>query len=529
MRLLTVVAAFSLLQAVQAPAALAAPDAPTYSSSVYRTSGCPEEGCGGLGVEDTFVFSSTSPDVVTYRWGFTDPPSMTVAAGTPVRWAPESGGPKTLFVEAVDGEGVSTRSTFQFSVAYPAPNVAVWFNGDDPAFDGTGNGHDLVLTGLDTARAGSTVAGQGAIGFDGVVSAGAATAKVLDTARGFSVSAWVRLTDGTVSRTVVSQEGSAESAFRLGYDASSHKWTFALAESDAADAVQKTAKSGAPAAVGVWTHLTGTYNSSNREVRLYVDGVAQKKAALVGNGFAANGELWIGKALRGSAATEAWRGDVGEVRAWNRAITAPEVREMAQAVSVGAWGFNDGNGSIAGDSSPYARDLRLAGGAKWGQGAGAGGLELIGGTSSASTSEPVLYTGQSFTVDVWAKLNDTGTARTVVVQRGPSGVDPFTLRYDGAGWSAEMPDAAVNPSKWWRAKGAAAVNKWTHLVATYNASARTLTLTVGYRDSPDTLKSTVGCVAGWNSTGVLSVGRGSTGESFNGNIDELKILQGVLV
>lgn len=34
-------------------------------------------------------------------------------------------------------------------------------------------------------------------------------------------------------------------------------------------------------------------------------------------------------------------------------------------------------------------------------------------------------------------------------------------------------------------------------------------------------------VVGWNFTGVLSIGRGSTGQSFNGNIDELKTLQGI--
>ncbi|HEX8867147.1 MAG TPA: LamG domain-containing protein [Lentzea sp.] len=527
MRVFPVAAAFLLLQVVQAPAALAAPDAPTYSSSVYKASGCPDVGCGGVGVEDTFVFSS-SPEVVNYRWGFTDPPSNTVAAGTPVRWAPETGGPKTLYVEAVDGEGVPTRSTFQFVVAAPMPNVASWFNGDDPAFDGTGNGHDLVVTGVDTARAGRTVGGQGAIGFDGVASNGATTAKVLDTAQGFSVSAWVRLTDDTVSRTVISQQGAQESAFRLGFDAVSHKWTFALAERDAADARQRTAKSNARAAAGVWTHLTGTYESASREVKLYVDGIAQERVASVRHGFAAEGELWIGKALRGSAAAEAWHGDLAEVRAWNRIIAPQEVREMAGASGVGEWKFNEGSGSFARDSSPYARDLVLASGAKWGQGVqGAGGVELVGGTSAVSVNEPVLYTDQSFSVDVWAKLGEAGTARTVLAQRGPSEVDPFTLRYDGEQWSAEMPDAAVNPSKWWRAKGTAVANKWTHLVATYNASTRTLTLAVGYQDSPVTVTGTVNRVAGWSSTAGFSVGRGSTGESFVGTVDELKVLQGI--
>ncbi len=198
---------------------------------------------------------------------------------------------------------------------------------------------------------------------------------------------------------------------------------------------------------------------------------------------------------------------------------------------MGEWKFNEGSGSIARDSSPFGRDLtlNLAGGAKWGLGvAGAGGLELNGTNSSASTSEAVLNTDQSFTVDVWAKINDTGTPRTVVVQRRPSTLDTFTLKYDGAKWSAEMPNASSNPSTWWRAKADAVANKWTHLVAVYDANARTLKLTVGYQDSPDTLKSTVTGVVGWNSTGVLSVGRSSAGEFFNGNVDELKVLQGVL-
>jgi hypothetical protein len=160
--------------------------------------------------------------------------------------------------------------------------------------------------------------------------------------------------------------------------------------------------------------------------------------------------------------------------------------------------------------------------------AGAGGLALNGTSGSASTSEQVLNTAQSFSVDVWARLNDTGTARTVVAQRGPSTVDPFALKYDGAQWSAEMPNASSNPSTWWRAKADAVVNKWTHLVAVYDAGARTLKLTVGYQDSPDTLKSTVSGVVGWNSTGVLSVGRSSAGEFFNGNVDELKTFQGAL-
>ncbi|HEX7303893.1 LamG domain-containing protein [Lentzea sp.] len=450
---------------------------------------------------------------------------MTVAAGVPVRWAPESGGPRSLFVEAVDAQGVRTRSKFDFHVASPAPAVGYWLAGDDPAFDGTGNGHDLLMTGLDTARAGRTVAGQHAVGFDGVVSSGATTAQVLDTGRAFSVSSWVQLTDDTVDRTAVSQQGSAESAFRLGFDAATHRWEFALAESDAVGAVQEVAQSDTPAAVGVWTHLTGVYDG--REVRLYVDGVLQSATASVDGGFDAGGELWIGKALRGSASAEPWHGALVEMNAWNRAITPQEVRGMVDpgtVSEVGQWMFNEGLGRIALDSSPYGRDLRVdltGGGARWaGSPLGGHSLEFNGTNGVALTGEPVLYTDQSFTVDVWAEVGAVGVPGAVVGQRGAAGVDPFTLRYDGVRWSAEMPDAAVSPATVWQAKADAVAGQWTHLVATYNASARTLTLTVGYQDSPDVVTSVVSSVVGWNSDGVLSVGR-----SFHGGVDELKVLQ----
>ncbi|WP_346137168.1 LamG-like jellyroll fold domain-containing protein [Lentzea roselyniae] len=517
-----------------------APDAPSFSSSVYKTSGCPAEGCGSLGVADTFTFSSTSADVVKYRWGFHDQPATEIAAGTSARWTPPSVGPKILVVDAIDKAGNSTRGKFQFTVTGPKPHKAEWFGGDDPSVDGTGNGHDLTLTGLDPSRVGRTVGGQMSVGFNGTTSGGATTAKVLDTSKGFSVSAWVRLSNDTASRTVVSQQGSATSAFRIGYDSTSLKWTFSLAENDTASAAQKTALSDAPAVQGVWTHLTGTYDDLNREIRLYVNGALQRQIALLGPaaGFNAGGQVWIGKALRNSAAVEPWQGELAEVRAWARTITPQESLGLGDAKlngsDVGWWQFNDGSGDTAVDSSPYGRDLtlNLAGGAKWGPAGPSdpdgASLELNGASSFASTNDAVLNTDQSFSVDVWAKVNATGTPRTVLVQHGSSTVDPFVLKYDGAQWSAEMPNSPASPTTWWRAKADASAGTWTHLIAVYDATARTLKLSAGVQGAPVALKSTVAGVVGWDSTGVLSVGRSSAGEYFNGNIDDLRVWQGVL-
>lgn len=95
---------------------------------------------------------------------------------------------------------------------------------------------------------------------------------------------------------------------------------------------------------------------------------------------------------------------------------------------VGHWLFNDGNDTVAVDSTNYAHDITLSG-ATWGPGVGSSGLRFDGG-GSARTNDAVLYTDQSFTVDVWAELDATGAPGTVVAQRRPSDVDPFTLQVD---------------------------------------------------------------------------------------------------
>jgi hypothetical protein len=59
------------------------PTPPTVSGDLYQAGsvGCPPEGCGGVGQTGSFTFSS-SPDVTTYRWGFTDPPALLATPGT---------------------------------------------------------------------------------------------------------------------------------------------------------------------------------------------------------------------------------------------------------------------------------------------------------------------------------------------------------------------------------------------------------------------------------------------------------------
>lgn len=274
------------------------PERPTVTGDVYKPTGCPGAGCGGIGVEGTFTFTS-SPDVVTYRWGFTDPPTSRVPAGTPVKWTPTSGGVKVLHVEAIDRAGLSSRTVYEFIVAEPSPIVGQCLV-EDATTDMTGNGRDLSVTGTITEEPGRQAGGLPTYGF---ATGSGSTVKILDTKADFTVAAWVRLADGLVDSTAVSQQGSSTSAFKLGYDAASSKWTFSLAENDTTDTVRRAALSDTNAAPGVWTQLVGVRDAG--KVRLYVDGVLQQSTDVVTAGFDAQGGVTVGTT---------WQGALSDVR-----------------------------------------------------------------------------------------------------------------------------------------------------------------------------------------------------------------------
>jgi hypothetical protein len=511
---------------------LVAPAAPTVTAGIYRPTGCPGVGCGGEGVADTFTFAGSSPDVVGYRWGFTDPPSTVVmaeslGASASVVWAPTQGGSHLLYVEAFDRAGLWARTTQFFYVASPTPRQGHWIADYDPAADVAGGGHDLELVGVDTNRPGRLRGGLPTVGFDGTTATTATTGKVLDTASGFTVMAWVRLTGDQADRTVISQQGTQTSAFHLGYQAAQRRWTFGVAEADTVNPAHAAVRSDKTAAVGVWTHLTGTYDQATGSVKLYVDGKLQRTTATPRTTFDAEGQLWLGRRLVNGTVAAPWAGDLYDAAVWKRAITAKEIAQLTdplETAQVGDWKFNEASGRTAHDDSPWAHDLTVTStGTEWVSGRDGGALRFDG-TGVANAAEPVLDIDQSFTVDVWASLAETGTARTIVVQRGQSGNDPFVLRYNGHRWSADMTKSPTTSAAWRATSTADAVpNTWTRLTAVYDATAKTLSLRVD--GAP---QQTVSRVRGWNSDGVLSVGGGSTDAGWSGDVDELATYQAVV-
>ncbi|MFG2781846.1 LamG domain-containing protein [Streptomyces prunicolor] len=163
----------------------------------------------------------------------------------------------------------------------------------------------------------------GELSLDGTSGAYAATDSVLDTTLPFTVSAWVRLAsdaDPAIMYTAVSQDGALTSRFLLQYDNTVATWAFKVRSEDQATKVSAVATS--PAALGVWTQLTGVWDGT--QIRLYVDGRPAGSAATALS-WAAPAGLSIGRARFDGAPVNRFKGAIDDVRAYARALSADEI------------------------------------------------------------------------------------------------------------------------------------------------------------------------------------------------------------
>lgn len=142
---------------------------------------------------------------------------------------------------------------------------------------------------------------------------------VLDTRGGYSVAAWVRLSEQSGTQVAVSQDGESVSAFSLRYEAGSERFAFAVAERDAAEDPVRV-RAADPAEGGRWYHLLGVRDAANGTIRLYVDGTRADETAFC-PGFESTGPTVVGRGRFDGIATSYWRGSVNEVRVFEWALS----------------------------------------------------------------------------------------------------------------------------------------------------------------------------------------------------------------
>lgn len=163
--------------------------------------------------------------------------------------------------------------------------------------------------------------------FDGSNAAFKTSGTILDTGPGhsFTVSAFVDLAsyppNGEFATAVSQGEGSnMSSAFFLQYDSQGQCWAFAR------ESGRATGDCGGQL-TGKWTHLTGVFNGSNNEMRLYVNG---KLAGTYTDASPAvsSGPLVIGRAEYQDKSVDWWDGGIKNVEVFGQALTAAQVQTL---------------------------------------------------------------------------------------------------------------------------------------------------------------------------------------------------------
>jgi hypothetical protein len=177
---------------------------------------------------------------------------------------------------------------------------------------------------------------------------------VLRTDQSFTVSAWVMPEDGidgTGDRTIIAQRGTHQSAFWLKYNPATGKWEFLISQQDVLDSPTQWVESVSDVQTGVWTQVTGVYDTSLKQLRLYVNGELEGTKALAYAPFTATGTLLVGHALWQDQLADQWWGGIDDLEVYQGAATT-----AGQSAH-----YDAGAGNVSG-SNVLGEDQTLLGG-----------------------------------------------------------------------------------------------------------------------------------------------------------------------
>ncbi|MFD8347590.1 LamG domain-containing protein [Streptomyces coelicoflavus] len=532
------------------------PAAPDVSSAEYPADDIWHD---GVGTASTFRFTAADPDVQEFRYGFDGAALSTLPAqsgAAEVTWTPQTAGRHWVTVEAYDNaDNSSVPAQYEFLVTDGKQAAGQWNLTDEAgsalAHDESGRHPAQVGPAVTFGVPGPGGAVDAAAHLDGSADSWLATENaVLDTGGNFTVSAWVRPTALDRDMAVVSEDGTGEPGFELGYDAGRQKWVFSTPDTDVQAMTRwEAVADGVTVVKDQWTLLTGVFDAhadAGPQLRLYVDG-REAGTAIRHTLWSSLSGLQIGRVLAKPGYRDAFQGDVAEVRAYDRVLPAAQVAQLGtvKPVRKGYWTLDEATDHIAANTQSGGLPLTLRGDASVYRPAdplfdeaalvGDGHLALDGESDWADTDAPVITATDSYTVAVRAQLTSVdATASQTVLSLPGAHTDRVVVRYQAATgqWELALTDTdstaaqvttvtddQMLPSADGSGQHLAVVfDSFTHQVRLYVEGQLTSTA-VGLDHTR------------WPSSGGLQVGRSAQGggsEYFAGALDEVRVYAGVI-
>ncbi|MFF3275898.1 LamG-like jellyroll fold domain-containing protein [Streptomyces chrestomyceticus] len=525
------------------------PKAPAVTSGEYPASdpdNPDDPWYDGVGQYGTFTLHSASGDVTRYRWNLNGDPwpthEIATSAGAPQKAMVLPARPGLNFVTAqafdAAGNGSEIR-TYQFRVKAGQPDRAAW-QLDEPAgaqqAQGTAPARTARLYG--GARAGADGLLGSALLLNGSDAYAAADLPVVDTDRGYALSAWVRPSEKPQHAAVVAaQAGNRVSGTELYYSADLDRWVFNQYAKDDPGAPIVRAMAPAPGGLtpGQWTHLIGSYDPVAKKLQLFVNGKLAGETPYSATWNARRG-LHIGAASYAGTVSAHFPGAIDELHIFDKQLTAPEVAKLyakqhltgPERPAVAVFDLDEQPGATDISGRADVLPAQFHGGAKPGAPGVAGNAVSFNGTDAyARVNAPHLNTARSFTVSAWARLDTAKPSHAAVVAAQAGAHAPgFELYYsadlDRWVFNQYTDDAPTGTPV--RATGPrAAGGTWAHLVGVHDTIADTLTLYVNGQKAGAAKLNGAFYAAGPLLIGAGSYRNSALGSYFPGQIDDVRL------
>jgi hypothetical protein len=245
-------------------------------------------------------------------------------------WANVAAGTYSITAKAIGSNGLSMTSAPVSVTATGAPTgpVAIgrWpldaVTGGQTA-DTSGNSNNGIVSGPYNFAAGTI--GQ-AIQLDPAAGGIVTQRSVIDPTKSYTVSLWVRLTSTAGTQTFVSLPGASVSNFYLQLGGwLNGGFVMDVYPSDTTAVEDYAAASTTIPVANQWYHVTGVFDATAKQVRIYVNGRLEGQTAAPAGGFANAGPVAFGYSKYGGARSDGNNARIDDVRVFNSALSAANI------------------------------------------------------------------------------------------------------------------------------------------------------------------------------------------------------------
>ena len=263
-----------------------------------------------------------------------------------------------------------------------------------------------------------------------------------------------------------------------------------------------------------WHHFACTFDSTTKTRALYLDG-APAGSDIASANYQGTGNIKIGGNY--TSDSNAYSGNIDEVRIYNRALSRQEINSLYNftPAPVLYYNFNENTGTTANDSSGNGNAGTLTNGPTWVNGSQSGGLRFDGVDDSVVRADnaTIDVTG-NITMSAWVYPTASDANATVVTK-----LNAYYLERHSDGKIQAYFYGVTTPG-YHQSTGTIPNNQWSYISVTYDGA----NIRFYINGVLDRTIAAAGSIT--NSTGSLFVGSlepGNDGYEFTGSIDEVRV------